>query len=130
MKHHSATADRRSSKRFRAHDNVFAILHSDNIIVTSLIDISMDGLSFEYAPEDEDQPCRGYGLDVFFADDNLYDFYLQNVPFETISEIELKNDFPKSAIKIKRLSVKFGKLSSTQKSQLEYFLRCHTMHEA
>ena len=130
MHHHSATTDRRRSKRFKAHDNAFAILHSDNIIVTSLIDISMDGLSFEYIPEGENLPCKGCGLDVFFTDDKLYDFYLQNMPFETISEIPVEHEPPASEIKIKRFSVKFGELSSTQKAQLEFFLRCHTMHEA
>lgn len=129
MKQHStSTNDRRRTIRFRAQDNAFAILHSETIIVTSLVDISQDGLSFEYVPDIETAPITGCSLDVFFNDDDLYDFYLQNVPFEIISEIELENTFFKSTLKTNRCGVRFGSLSAAQQSQLDFFLRSHTVH--
>jgi len=124
----AATAERRTNKRYRALDNAFAILHSDVIIVTSLIDISENGLSFECMPEIDEIPPKGCRLDVFLNDDDLYDFYLQNVPFETTSEIEITNG-SKTVLKMKRVGVKFGDLSPKQHSLLDYFLRSLTLHD-
>ncbi len=124
----TAMVERRKNKRYKVQDNVFAILHSHVIIVTSLIDISQDGLSFECLPEVNEIPKNDGQLDIFFNDDDLYDFYLQNIPFETTSEIEVVNDY-KNILKMKRVGVKFGGISPKQQALLDYFLKNHTIHK-
>ena len=78
--------ERRQVKRFAVPDNAFAVLHSNSIIVTSLIDINMDGLAFEYIIDSDDHIGNARELDIFCADDDIYDFHLQNVPFEITSQ--------------------------------------------
>lgn len=121
-------SDRRLHRRFKAPCNAFAVLHSDNIIVTSLADINMAGLAFDCMIECGPPLQGAKELDVFCADDDLYDFHLQNVAFEIVSAIKNETDDecgPQTA----RYGVKFKGLTPEQESRLRFFIKYHTVGE-
>ena len=118
--------DRRKNKRFRAVYDAFAVLHSDSIIVTSLSDINMNGLAFEYTLDSDEYLNDAVELDIFCADDDSNDFHLQNIPFEIVSKADIVTDDHFSPKLTKRCSVKFGELTPEQQTQVEFFIRHHT----
>ena len=126
MKCQAQTNDRRLYRRFKAPYNAFAVLHANSIIVTSLADINMAGLSFDYMIEDGECLQGVKELDIFCADDDFYDFHLQNVPFEIISKTKVMNN-DKLNVVTTRYGVKFGKLTADQDSRLRFFIKYHTL---
>jgi hypothetical protein len=84
--------------------------------------ISMGGLVFRYigsqAQSDEPQV-----LDILSADCG---FYLGNVSFKTMSDIEIAEDVPTNSVKMRQLRVQFKKLTPNQKIQLDNFIRNHS----
>jgi len=123
-------AERRQEKRFAVPDNAFAVFHSNSIIVTSLIDINMDGLAFEYMIDSDDHVGNAQELDIFCADDDIYDFHLQNVPFEITSQeaVSVADQFV--PLKKIRCGVKFGRLNQDQLSRLQHFVSHYTTVKA
>jgi hypothetical protein len=81
----------------------------------------MGGLVFRYI-ESQAQSNESSVLDILFVD---YGFYLGNVSFKTISDIELSEDVPIDSVKMKQLRVQFKKITPKQKIQLDYFIRNH-----
>ncbi len=138
--------DRRKHKRFMAMEGAFAIIRSGPstlgqietmsrseiaiaifklkpILKGQIININRDGLSFRYFPNEE-QPNQSVELDMLFADIR---FYLENLPFKTISDFEVDNEFSYSSQKRRLLRVQFGELDLHQISQLDYFIKNCTM---
>jgi hypothetical protein len=100
-----------------------AIFKSKPIRMGQIINISRSGLSFRYFPSEE-QPDQPGELDILFAD---MSFYVENLPFKTISEIHVDNEYSYSSQSRKLLSVQFGELDSHQISQLDFFIQNCTM---
>ena len=136
--------ERRTYKRFQIKVHAFALIRSVPSQPICLIDksmgeiacdlfrskpiklgrinnISMGGLVFDYI-ENQAQSHDSSVLDILFADCG---FYLGNVSFKTISDIELSEDVPIDSIKMKQLRVQFKKITPNQKIQLDYFIRNH-----
>lgn len=136
--------ERRTSKRFQVKVHAFALVRSAHSQPICLIDrsmgeiacdmfkskpiklgrinnISMGGLVFRYI-ESQAQSNESSVLDILFADCG---FYLGNVPFKTISDIELSEDVSIDSIKMNQLRVQFKKITLNQKIQLDYFIRNH-----
>ncbi len=126
MKCQAKTSDRRLLRRFKAPYNAFAVLHSNSIIVTSLADINMAGLSFDYMIEGGEGLEGAKELDIFCADDDFYDFHLQNVPFEIVSKTNVVTDDRLNLVAT-RYGVRFGSLTSDQDSRLRFFIKYHTL---
>ena len=120
-------SDRRMHERFKAPYNAFVVLHSDSIIVTSLADINMAGLAFDYKIEDSSERLEGaVGLDIFCADEDFYDFHLQNVPFEIVSKTKVLTDDKFHPVAT-RYGVRFSGLSPDQQARLRFFIKYHTI---
>jgi hypothetical protein len=138
--------DRRKHKRFMAMEGAFAIIRSEPsrlgqiemmsrgeiaiavykskpILKGQIINISRIGLSFRYFPNEE-QPDQAGELDILFAN---MSFYVENLPFKTISDLDVDNEYSYSSLKRKLLRVQFGELDSHQISQLDYFIQNCTM---
>ena len=138
--------DRRKHKRFMAMEGAFALIRSGpsglaqietmswgeiaiaiykskTFLQGQIINISRSGLSFRYFPNEE-QPKQTVELDILFADDR---FYLENLPFKTISDLDVDNEFAYSSLKRKLLRVQFGELDTNQMTQLDYFIQNCTM---
>ncbi len=126
--------DRRQHRRFKVKENVFAVLHSDLMKITPLIDLSMDGLAFE-DPMDGIPRQSGpiYGIDVFCADDDdelSGECGIQNIQFEIVSEQDIIIPDITCMHQGKRCSVKFRQLSYDQRCHLMYFLNHNAVFEA
>ena len=110
--------ERRSYKRYNAQEGAFVALHSNHQI-GRIKDISKGGVSFT---------CISSGLvrydisvlEIFSKNNN---FYLKEVPFKVVSEINMENNIPCSSLPMKQISGKFAELTEYQNSQLDSFLQ-------
>ena len=117
--------ERRGSKRFHASMGAFAVLGPSAVKVGRVIDISMGGLAFRHV--DKKEPMSGLNeLDVFMIDD---DFHVNKIPFEAVSDYEIANEGPSVHKRSRQSGLRFGALSSSQRSRLEYFIKNHTLGE-
>jgi hypothetical protein len=96
-----------------------AIYKSKPIRKGQIINISRSVLSFRSFP-DEQHPNQSGELDIVFADIR---FYLKNLPFNIISDLDVDNELPYSSQKRKLLRVQFGELDLHQISRLNYFIQ-------
>ena len=114
----------RKRKRFHAKDGVFVMMEN-SARMNQIQNISMGGLAFDYEDNGYLLGKRSYELKVL-SDQNLK---LDHIPFKKIS------DFPVGEVlypyrKIKRQSVQFEGLTSSQKAQLRYFIKNNTIGRA
>lgn len=117
--------ERRGNKRFHASIGAFAVLGPNSTKVGRVMDISLSGLSFRHV--DKEEPIRGLSeLNVFMIDD---DFHVNKIPFETVSDYEVMSEGPLAFIRARQSSLRFGELTSSQRSLIEYFIQNHTLGE-
>jgi hypothetical protein len=117
--------ERRGNKRFHASTGAFAVLGPNSTKVGRVIDISLSGLAFRHV--DKEEPLSGLNeLDVFMIDD---DFHVNKIPFDTVSDYEIMNDNTLAFMRTRQSGLRFGALTSSQRSQLEYFIQNHTLGE-
>ena len=117
--------DRRQLKRLRVQDGAFVILSPSDAGVGRLIDISMDGLSFDYVTTQKPS-SKPTELEIFVSDSA---FRLYNLPCKTISDFKTF-EIPQVRSHRRRSGIRFGKLTQSQRSQLLYFIRKYTTGEA
>lgn len=149
--------DRRKQKRFQVRRGVFCLIRSNPIRLTrieymsmgqiamatlrskpnkmgQIKDLSMDGLSFRYIdPQDwpyESLESAGTDqalvLDILMADCR---FYLSNLPFRTIFDVDIKDSLAFNTIKMKHLGVSLGVLSQDQREKLAGLIQNHRCRE-
>ncbi len=97
------------------------VFRSKPIKLGRINNISIGGLAFRYI-DSQAQSNESPVLDILLADCG---FYLANLSFKTISDIELSEDVPIDSVKMKQLRVQFKKITPKQKIQLDYFIRNH-----
>jgi len=108
-------AEGRVHKRVPAKERALVYIGSESdCMLYHLIEISNGGLSFRYIGED--LLTKGLSELSLLMEDNCY---VAALPVETVSDTLLVN----SNITIRRRSVRFGELSSMQKSQLNDFIK-------
>ena len=117
----------REHPRYRAKNDIFVKLKSESKTdVGQLIDISMYGLAVLHTLRDDRLPNYSE-LGIFSSDD---DFFVDQIPFQIVSDIELANEIPFSTISYRRYAVQFGELAPEQTEKLDDFLLNHTVGEA
>lgn len=116
--------DRRSHARFKAKAGAYTVFSSRSIIPGRINDISLGGLCFFYV-EGEAWYNEFSELDILFGDN---DFYLDKIPFETVSDTISENESLYSPIIMRRCRVKFGKMNAEQLEQLKYFISQKTLN--
>jgi hypothetical protein len=117
--------ERRKHKRYNVQQGTFAVLPS-NYLIGQIKNISRGGVSFSCIAAGR----QSYGipvLEIFSKDNN---FYLREIPFKVISEIDVENHVPCSSLQMKKISGEFAKLTEYQKSQLDFFLQNLSATEA
>jgi len=117
--------DRRRHKRFHVRDTAFVVCRAPWPLPTNvgqITDISVDGLAFSYIAG-EKRSNNSSELDILLGNRS---FYLDKVPFKTISDCKAPNKVPFSSIEMRRCGVQFGKLTPDQISQLKNFIWNHT----
>jgi len=91
-----------------------------------VIDISKGGLAFRYIDIGE-RPGRSLDLDITIKNNG---FHLENIRFESLSDIKATKQFPFSSTKMRRRGGKFSQLNHEQLSHLEYFIQNYTTGKA
>jgi hypothetical protein len=125
MIHRAERDERRGSKRFHASTRTFAVLGPNAAKVGRVMDISMSGLGFRHV--DKEESFSGLNeLDVFMIDDH---FHVNKIPFEAVSDYEIKNEGFPTFMKSRQSGLRFGELTPGQRSLLEYFIQNHTLGE-
>jgi hypothetical protein len=116
--------EQRQCKRFRVREDTVVIFRSPDAGMGRLIDISVDGLTFDWVTS-EVLPIEATKLDIC-RPDSL--FILYNLSCQSIWELSIYEERPTSLHR-KRCGVQFGELTRDQKSQLEHFIQNHTTGE-
>ena len=117
-------ADRRKEKRFRLPEGSIVAFGPGYVKLGRIIDIGTGGLGLTYIHGQELSKAFSE-LDIFVA---IRDFYLYNMPFETIWDFE--TDATRfSSLRTKRSGLQFRQLTQAQISGLEYFIENHTTGE-
>ncbi|MBW2172098.1 MAG: PilZ domain-containing protein [Deltaproteobacteria bacterium] len=125
MSPQAESIERREDKRFHAPTGAFAVLGPNGTKVGRVIDISLGGLAFRHV--DKEEPLNELNeIDVFMVDD---DFHVNKIPFETVSDCEIMNGGPLALVTTRQSGLRFGELTSNQRSLLEYFIQNHTLGE-
>lgn len=140
--------NRRKHKRYRAKSGTFALLRSTSIELNKIRDMSMgqigfaviksrpikmgqiiniskNGLAFDYI-ERQSKTIEVFKLDILFAEDA---YFLGKVLFRPIFDYAIDAEIPFNSFIIRRCGVQFGELTSQQESKLEYFVNRHTLLE-
>jgi len=117
--------EKRKHKRFRSKEFAYAAFRSQNMKIGQIVDISKGGLAFHYIA-DGDQINGARELEIYLA---VNGFHMEAVPFNTVSDFVLPNEFPLSTVIMRRRGVQFGGLTKFQKTQLGYLLENHTVGE-
>ncbi|MBW1903425.1 MAG: hypothetical protein JRJ20_17640 [Deltaproteobacteria bacterium] len=122
--------ERRKHKRFRAEEGTLAEFHKTRFfkigkprLVKSIpiSDISSGGIGFQYSARDM-WPIKFDTLTISNAPDEIR---IDNVPFKTVSDFPISR--PVSSKSMRRCGVKFGELTSIQKSDLSALIQKHTI---
>jgi len=116
-------AERRRNRRFRVQDDALVFLGKDT---GTILDISKGGLSVHFAAFEQKKTVPSH-LDIFFAHSR---FYLPNLPIVLVGEVQTLTNSIFSSLRVKRLSMKFGPLSSEQQIRLDDFILQHTVAES
>jgi hypothetical protein len=115
--------ERRKHKRLRVEENAYVILKP--CTVGPLIDISMDGLTFEYVSIKQPSKMESE-LDIAMINSA---FSLRNVPCKMLSDFKVE-DVPSNPLSIRQCRVQFRDLTQHQISKLGDFIHNHTVGEA
>ena len=86
------------------------------------MDISKGGLAFRYIDIGE-RPKQSFELGLFMDDKS---FHLDKVPFNSVSDLEIHNEFFCSSIKMRRHSVQFDQMPPECSDQLDFFIKHYT----
>ncbi len=116
-------AERRHHKRFRVKEDALVFLGRDT---GTILDISQGGLSFHYAVFDEQPPIPQH-LDIFLSQSH---YYLPDLPVSLVHEVQTLPHSIFNFLRVKRLSMKFGALSSEQQARLEDLITHNTVIES
>lgn len=107
-------AERRRHPRNEVRGATFVVLRPDYTMLGQVTDIGRGGLSFRY--------MAGTGswdesriMDIFVVG---HDYYLDDVPFETVWDLPVAPGVPWKAGTLRRRGVRFGDLTFFQESQL------------
>ena len=114
----------RKKRRFKAMDGISVVL-GNSLTKNQIGDISMGGLSFYYVDQGIKLGNGSYGLRIL-RNNNLW---MEEVPYKTVSDAETAELIFQNK-KIKRQSVRFGRLSFSQKSQLRFIVQNCTSSSA
>jgi hypothetical protein len=111
--------ERRRQQRFKIKDNAFAIINLEPVRLVPILDIAMGGVGV-YVNGRDQWLNEASKLEIMVADCS---FYLENLPFESISDFKAFPANPSNLLDGRHCSLKFGTLTPSQKSELKYFIR-------
>ena len=119
---YKGTIKPRKYERYSAREGAIVALKPQSNILGQMIDIGVGGLSFQYI-ESHEPPGYSNELVILVASQR---FFLDKVPFKTVSDIEIENNISFSSIQMRRCSVEFVRLSLEQAASIQNFIIEHT----
>ena len=120
--------NRRGHKRYPVADGVFVVLNPANrsYKLGAMIDISKDGLSFQYIDTIDSE--QNYSeLDIFVSGDGIK---IGTLPFTIISNVAFEKVIPFYSIITRRLGVQFKSLPHMKTIQISSFIHNHGIYDA
>ena len=109
-------------KRLGVKKGAFVILRPSDVHVGRLLDINMQGLTFEYVCGNEPASYPNE-LEIFEIETA---FRLNKVPCQIVNDLTIRNN-PMTSTNRRRCDVKFDELTPDQICLLGYFIQNHTM---
>ena len=123
MADHKKGTNRRKHPRFLVKEGAFAVMKPGYKYLGQIKNISRGGLAYRHIADK--RPENGlYKIDIFLSNK---EFYLENIPFKTVSVLDEATEFPYSSVMMKRRCIQFGDLDPEQKQMLDYFIMNHTL---
>lgn len=113
--------EQRKNRRYQLKEGAFAIPRVCSRKLWQIMDISKGGLAFQYVANGE----RTYNSSDLDIASSSASFYLEQVPFKAVSDLEVENGIRWSSLKVRRCGVQFGELTHNQVSLLEDFIQNH-----
>ncbi|MDY6905858.1 MAG: sensor domain-containing diguanylate cyclase [Thermodesulfobacteriota bacterium] len=124
---HSARIERRKRPRFKIDDGAVVFSMGNQTGIGKIVDISMDGLGFEYNSFRNNSRNTPTMLNIFVNKEN---FYLSEITGTVVSDVCLNgrqpSDVPAGAPRKKRCSVVFGHMHHALSRRLIHFLDMQT----
>jgi len=124
---HIKHKERRNHKRVKLRNNVIATLRPGSINVGNIADISLSGLSFTYYHK-KSPTIDPTEMDILIPD-FIKGFFLQKLAIKTVWDIWVSKPIPISSSPIRKRGLLFQKLNQAQISDLELFIRSHSVRE-
>ena len=121
-------AERREIKRSRPRDLTFVAVRSKSAKLGKLLDISREGLCFQYMAEsgvqgDQGQNMTPLEIDMFLSNKR---YHLTNLPCKLVYDTETAEGTTfLIGLEYRRCGLKFGKLIEKQTDQLKLYLKSH-----
>ena len=116
--------DKRLFDRFLVQEFAYAVLRPSSKCVGQIVDVSRGGVSFRYPDTGiEDDKVTYQHLDIFLVGD---DFYIERIPFKTVSERRLEIDLPDHTLSMIQCGVMFDTLSMEQEERLAILIDKYT----
>jgi len=120
------TPERRGKFRLQSKDLTFVAVRPEFVNLGRLLDISKDGLCFQYMSK-EGQVIDGatFNIDIFI---NRNGYYLSRVPCRLIYDREINEGttFP-IGLEYRRCGLQFQRLTKEQADGLALYLKIHTV---
>ncbi len=118
--------EQRTHERFRVRHSGFTSIYPNSTavaVVGHITNIGSSGLEFRYVASKAltNGPSQ---LNILLTDGS---FCLEKVPFETVWDSAVPDEFSFGPITLRHSGVKFGELTHSQKVDLEYFIRFYTL---
>ena len=121
------TVERRKTKRYKAVEGAYAAISPKSHKLGQIIDISMGGLAFKYIDTNNDNAKGDDTKNQSHTKESIFlssmGFYVGDLPFKTISDVEVTNAPSFSSMKVRERHVQFTDLSFKQLFDLDYYLR-------
>jgi hypothetical protein len=119
--------EQRRHARFPALEGMIVALKPHAEILGQMIDISLSGLSFQYI--DSTLTLKQRPSSELMILQSKPRLFLDRIPYRTVADFQLANEFSFSSIPVRRRCVEFEVMSLDKRSQLEDFiLYCSMMN--
>ena len=124
MKNDRMHTERRQHERYRVQKNALALLRNKSIYPGHITEISLGGMVFQYHSRNGKTP-EASKIDIISA--NYTEAVLiRHLGIKTISDLAVSEKKAGESTQLRKQAVRFGKLSRSQRSQLEYFIRAYS----
>ncbi len=118
--------ERRKHLRFKVQEGAYTAINNGSLMIGQIQNLSKGGLAFRYL--DHGKQAEGSYKAYIFITDN--DFFLQNLLFNTITDVHIDFEYHFSTISKRQCGGQFSELTQSQMFQLDHFIEDYTTNGA